>query len=281
MSYDVNMKVIGRSFLGPGPVTRHAWYHQHWYTGTVREQQRSEQQFSSYVGHDRRIFSSAESGSDISRDGDISIENVPRRLERESRLAVFVSGGGSNFKAIHEAIQSRCIRGSVVAVVTNAPTCGGAAYAQSHGIPVLTFPGSPNAAGLSTEELGEALKTIHNVDYIILAGYMKLIPESIVKSFPRAILNIHPGLLPSFGGKGFYGTRVHKAVISSGARFSGPTVHFIDEEYDTGPILAQSIVPVYPTDTTDTLAARVLKAVGYYYFIFSHCHHNRLLLLWW
>ena len=88
---------------------------------------------------------------------------------------------------------------------------------------------------------------------------MKLIPEVVVKTFPRAIVNIHPGLLPSFGGKGFYGSRVHQAVVESGARFSGPTVHFIDEEYDTGPILAQAVVPVYPTDSADILAARVLK----------------------
>ena len=99
------------------------------------------------------------------------------------------------------------------------------------------------------------------MDYIILAGYMKLIPSELVQCFPRAILNIHPGLLPSFGGKGYYGTRVHKAVIASGARFSGPTVHFIDEEYDTGPILAQAVVPVYPADSPDTLAARVLQQV--------------------
>jgi phosphoribosylglycinamide formyltransferase len=88
---------------------------------------------------------------------------------------------------------------------------------------------------------------------------MKLIPSEVVRAFPRAILNIHPGLLPSFGGKGFYGMRVHEAVIASGARLSGPTVHFIDEEYDTGPILAQAAVPVLPTDTPQALAARVLR----------------------
>eukprot|EP00889_Picochlorum_renovo_P006060 jgi/Picre1/33090/NNA_008416.t1 len=88
---------------------------------------------------------------------------------------------------------------------------------------------------------------------------MKLIPGTVVDTFPKAIVNIHPGLLPSFGGKGFYGSRVHEAVIRSGARFSGPTVHFIDEEYDTGPILSQAVVPVYPTDTAETLASRVLK----------------------
>jgi len=101
---------------------------------------------------------------------------------------------------------------------------------------------------------------------VILAGYMKLIPEKLVRSYYRAMLNIHPGLLPSFGGKGFYGSRVHAAVIASGARFSGPTVHFVDEEYDTGPILSQAVVPVYPSDTAQSLAARVLKEVSLWYY---------------
>jgi len=100
------------------------------------------------------------------------------------------------------------------------------------------------------------------VDFVILAGYMKLVPCSLVRAYHRAMLNIHPGLLPSFGGQGFYGIRVHRAVIASGARFSGPTVHFVDEEYDRGPILAQAVVPVSPTDTPEMLAARVLKEVG-------------------
>ena len=172
-------------------------------------------------------------------------------------LAVFVSGGGSNFKAIH---QDSRICGTVDVIVTNAPSCGGAVYAREHGIPVLVYPASDRQPeGLSPEALADALTTEYDIDLVILAGYMKLIPEVVVKAFPRAMVNIHPGLLPSFGGKGLYGTRVHSAVIASGARVSGPTVHFVDEEYDTGPILAQSVVPVYPDDCPDTLAARVLK----------------------
>lgn len=86
-------------------------------------------------------------------------------------------------------------------------------------------------------------------------------PKEVVAAFPRAMLNIHPGLLPAFSGKGYYGSRVHKAVIRSGARFTGPTVHFVDEDYDTGPILAQRVVPVLPLDDHKELAARVLKEV--------------------
>ena len=99
------------------------------------------------------------------------------------------------------------------------------------------------------------------MEAVALAGYMKLVPAALLRAFPRAVLNIHPGLLPSFGGQGFYGARVHAAVLASGARFSGPTVHFVDEEYDTGPILAQAVVPVYPTDLPEQLAARVLREV--------------------
>ena len=91
---------------------------------------------------------------------------------------------------------------------------------------------------------------------------MQLVPKEVVAAFPRAMLNIHPGFLPTFGGKGFYGERVHKAVIASGVRFTGPTVHFVDENYDTGPIVAQRVIPVSPCDDHKHLAARVLKEVG-------------------
>ncbi|KAL4549954.1 hypothetical protein Ndes2526B_g04933 [Nannochloris sp. 'desiccata'] len=179
----------------------------------------------------------------------------------KKRLAVFVSGGGSNFKAIHAAILDGTFDADVAAVVTNAPSCKGALYAQEHGIPVLVHPPPKTdpSTGLGADELTDALVNAYTVDFIILAGYMKLVPAALVRTYHHAILNIHPGLLPSFGGKGFYGSRVHQAVIQSGARFSGPTVHFIDEEYDTGPILAQAVVPVLPTDSVDGLAARVLK----------------------
>lgn len=96
-------------------------------------------------------------------------------------------------------------------------------------------------------------------DFILLAGYLKLIPVELVQAYPRSIMNIHPSLLPAFGGKGYYGLKVHKAVIASGARYSGPTVHFVDEHYDTGRTLAQRVVPVLANDTPEQLAARVLN----------------------
>ncbi|WVZ85678.1 hypothetical protein U9M48_032573 [Paspalum notatum var. saurae] len=177
---------------------------------------------------------------------------------RRKRLAVFVSGGGSNFRAIHGAALGGAVHGEVVALVTDKPGCGGAEYASSNGIPVVVFPKSKSAPeGVSVAELLDTLRG-YSVDFVLLAGYLKLIPAELIREYPRSILNIHPSLLPAFGGKGYYGLKVHKAVIASGARYSGPTVHFVDEHYDTGKTLAQRVVPVFADDTTELLAARVL-----------------------
>ncbi|CAL5027458.1 unnamed protein product [Urochloa decumbens] len=177
---------------------------------------------------------------------------------RRKRLAVFVSGGGSNFRAIHEAALGGTVHGDVVALVTDKPGCGGAEHARSNGIPVVVFPKSKSAPeGILVAELLDALRG-YGVDFVLLAGYLKLIPAELIQEYPRSILNIHPSLLPAFGGKGFYGSKVHKAVIASGARYSGPTVHFVDEHYDTGKTLAQRVVPVFADDTPELLAARVL-----------------------
>ncbi|XP_015695720.1 phosphoribosylglycinamide formyltransferase, chloroplastic isoform X2 [Oryza brachyantha] len=181
-------------------------------------------------------------------------------VERK-RLAVFVSGGGSNFRAIHEAALGGEVNGDVVALVTDKPGCGGAEHARGNGIPVIVFPKSKSVPeGVSTDELLKSLRELR-VDFILLAGYLKLIPVELVQAYPKSILNIHPSLLPAFGGKGYYGMKVHKAVITSGARYSGPTVHFVDEHFDTGRILAQRVVPVLANDTPEQLAARVLHEV--------------------
>ncbi|KAJ3677603.1 hypothetical protein LUZ60_003327 [Juncus effusus] len=187
-----------------------------------------------------------------------SRENPETNVKRK-KLSVFVSGGGSNFKSIHEASIQGLIHGDVTLLVTDKPGCGGAEYARNNNIPVIIFPKSKSAPeGISTEELLSTLRK-HEVDFILLAGYLKLIPVELVQSYPKSILNIHPSLLPAFGGQGYFGLKVHKAVIASGARYSGATVHFVDEEYDTGKPLAQRAVPVLAFDTPERLAARVLK----------------------
>lgn len=179
---------------------------------------------------------------------------------RAANLAVFVSGGGSNLKALHAAIVDGRINGTIVTVVSDKPGCGGWEFAQSNGIAVLQFPSKKHESGehaVTIEALPATLRDL-NIDFICLAGFLKLIPVELVRAFPRRILNIHPSLLPAFGGAGYYGTRVHRAVVATGARYSGATIQFIDEEYDTGPILAQRVVSVYPSDTPQQVAARVL-----------------------
>lgn len=187
----------------------------------------------------------AETGNDL-------VANI-----RKKHLAVFVSGGGSNFRSLHEATVSGSVHGDIAVLVTNKPDCGGAQYARDKGIPVILFPKLKDGSGLSSDELVIALRK-YKVDFILLAGYLKLIPTELVQAYPRSILNIHPSLLPAFGGKGYYGMKVHKAVIASGARYSGPTIHYVDEEYDRGRILAQRVVPVLANDTAEELASRVL-----------------------
>ncbi|KAB1212762.1 Phosphoribosylglycinamide formyltransferase, chloroplastic [Morella rubra] len=192
-------------------------------------------------------------------EGAISYQNDFENEVRRKKLAVFVSGGGSNFRSIHEASLRGSIHGHISVLVTNKRGCGGAQYARDKGIPVVLFPKSKDEPeGLSPTDLVTALRR-YKVDFIILAGYLKLIPVELIRAYPRFIVNIHPSLLPAFGGKGYYGMKVHKAVIASGARYSGPTIHFVDEHYDTGRILAQSVVPVLANDTAEELAARVLR----------------------
>ncbi|GLJ48417.1 hypothetical protein SUGI_1021950 [Cryptomeria japonica] len=175
------------------------------------------------------------------------------------KLAVFVSGAGSNFRALHQAALNDLIYGDITVLVTDKPSCRASDYARENNIPVIIFPKSmTEPSGLSSADLVTTLRNFE-INFLLLAGYLKLIPEELVQAFSRSILNIHPSLLPAFGGKGYYGMKVHKAVIASGARFSGPTIHFVDEKYDTGKILAQRVVPVLANDTSEDLAARVLK----------------------
>ncbi len=175
------------------------------------------------------------------------------------KIAVFVSGGGSNFKAIHHQIIQGNILGKIVMVFSNNPNCGAIKFAEENSIPIFIINAVryPNTHTRDEFLLKTCLKA--KIDLICLAGFMKILPQNIVKQYEYRILNIHPGLLPEFGGKGFYGTRVHEAVINTGKRESGATVHFVDEIYDHGPIILQKKVEVMETDTPESLAARVLK----------------------
>lgn len=171
-----------------------------------------------------------------------------------SRIAVLASGGGSNLQAILDHFDALGERrgGSVVVVASDRSTAGALERADRHGIPTAVLSGEDRAPL-------EGLLEEHNVDLIALAGYVKMVPERIVARFEGRMLNVHPALLPAFGGKGMYGTRVHHAVIASGVRVSGVTVHLVDTQYDHGAIVAQWPVPVFPSDDAGTLAARVLR----------------------
>ena len=174
------------------------------------------------------------------------------------RLAVLVSGGGSNLQSIidhHAAIGDR--RASdLVLVASNREEAGALQRARAAGITAATV--ASRSAPLSPPL--DILLRQHDIELVALAGYVNLVPAEVVRRFHRRILNIHPGPLPAFGGHGMYGSRVHAAVLGAGATHSGPTIHFVDEEYDRGPVIAHWPVAVLPGDTADDLAARVLRA---------------------
>ena len=169
------------------------------------------------------------------------------------RIAVAVSGGGSNLQALLDSLPTGA-PAQVALVVSNKATAGGLDRAKGRGIPTAVFTDPASA-----EEWLGLLKQ-HRIDLIVLAGYLKLVPAGVISAFRGRIVNIHPALLPAFGGAGMYGKRVHQAVIDAGAAESGCTVHLVDEVYDRGEILAQARVPVLPGDTAESLAARVLIA---------------------
>ena len=172
-----------------------------------------------------------------------------------SRLAVLASGRGSNLQAIvdHFDNLARERVAKVVLVASNRADSPALIRAATASIDIAHF----NAADDGTELL-DLLKK-HRIDLVVLAGYLKRIPSKVIREYSGRMINIHPALLPAFGGDGMYGVRVHEAVIASGAKESGVTVHLVDDDYDRGPIVAQWRIPVEPSDTADKLAARVLN----------------------
>ena len=174
-------------------------------------------------------------------------------------IGVFASGRGSNFQALLSAIHQGSLPARVTLVLSNRGDAGALEIARTHALPAvyLSQKQFPDEASFAAAMLG-ALKS-HDVNFIALAGYLKRIPTSVVREYRNRILNIHPALLPSFGGEGMYGHFVHEAVLASGAKLSGATVHLVDEEYDRGPIVLQKAVAVDESDTPDSLAAKVLK----------------------
>lgn len=169
------------------------------------------------------------------------------------KLVVLASGSGSNFQSIINSIKEGSIKGAtIVALIVNKSGIKAIERAKEHNIPVYILESDfENNLGIILERL--------NPDLIVLAGFLKKIPSEVIRKYPDKIINIHPALLPKYGGKGFYGMKVHQDVIDAGDEVSGCTVHFVNEIYDTGKIIDQTTVPVKPDDTPEALAERILK----------------------
>ena len=179
-------------------------------------------------------------------------------LPDQLNIAVFASGRGSNLRAILDAIKAGKIRNTqIVAVISNNSDAGALGIARENKIPAVHlsrkyFEPDETFNDAVLQKLQE-----HKVNFIVLAGYMKKIDRSLIRAYKNRMLNIHPALLPEFGGKGMYGMHVHEAVIACGAKISGATIHVVDEEYDHGPIVIQRTVRIAPNETPETLAAKV------------------------
>jgi len=174
-------------------------------------------------------------------------------------LAILISGGGSNLQSIIDSTKNGVLKdiAKVVVVISDNPSAYGLERAKKENIKAVAFDYKNMDKKAYNAEVYKTIKE-SKADIICLAGYLKKIPENIVNEYKSKILNIHPALLPNFGGKGMYGHFVHEAVVKAKEKKSGATVHFADENYDTGNIIIQKEVPVYETDTADDVAKRVL-----------------------
>lgn len=173
-------------------------------------------------------------------------------------VAVLASGGGTNFQALLDAAAAGHLGARIGLLVASKPDIGAIERARSGGVPHVVL--SPTLSG-GTEGYARALLAAleaHHVDVVVLAGHLLRVPTEVLRRFPNRVLNIHPSLLPAFGGQGMYGHKVHEAVLASGARISGCTVHLVDDAYDHGPAILQRAVDVLDTDTPQTLAERIL-----------------------
>ncbi len=177
---------------------------------------------------------------------------------KKLNLVALASGGGTNLQAIIDNIEAGKLNAQIKAVISNNSKSGALERARNHNIPAIHLSHKQFA---TPEEFDQKLLSVlseNETDLVILAGYMKMLSPVVVRAYKHKILNIHPALLPSFGGKGMYGIHVHEGVIASGVKATGVTVHLVDEIYDHGPIIVQKCVPVLSDDTPETLQQRVL-----------------------
>ena len=176
------------------------------------------------------------------------------------KIAVLVSGGGTNLQALIDAQHAgQIVNGEIVAVISSDPTAYALQRAANAGIPgyVVARKDFPSNQAM-TAALVEKLQAL-DIDLVVLAGFMTILTEEMVKAYPNAIINVHPALIPSFAGPGCYGLHVHEKALEYGVKLSGATVHFVSEECDGGPIISQKAVEVLPDDTPEVLQRRIME----------------------
>ena len=173
------------------------------------------------------------------------------------KIAVFASGGGTDFQSIIDANESEQFC-KIEYLVASKPEIGALDRAKKHGINTLVYDKTVETKDEFYIRIAKELK-LAGVEYVVLAGWLLVVPASFIQAFENAVINIHPSLIPSFCGMGYYGLRVHKAAIDYGVKLSGATVHFVEADVDGGAIIMQRSVPVEPDDTPETLQARILK----------------------
>jgi len=167
-------------------------------------------------------------------------------------IAIFASGAGSNARKIIEYFENKGLRIKVSLIVCNVPNAGVLEIAKEKGIPSLIINKTDFTATGYVESLQNA-----DINFIVLAGFLWKVPEVLVRAYPKAIINIHPALLPKYGGKGMYGARVHEAVITAGEKQSGITIHWVNENYDEGAIIFQAKCSIDASDSADSLANKI------------------------
>lgn len=175
------------------------------------------------------------------------------------KIGVLVSGGGSNLQAIIDAIKEGKLKAEIGVVISNKAGVYALERAEQNGIQTAVIDHKNFSSVVEfSQAILECLKR-HQVDLVCLAGFLRILDRVVIDAYPNRILNIHPALLPAFGGKGMYGHYVHEAVIASGTKYTGATVHIVTPETDVGPIITQGIVGVADDDTPESIAAKVLK----------------------